>query len=166
MAAATARPLREDLERLDDALIVLRRLWQHPRLQQEFLARAGIQVDAALFRTLRAVERAERDEPGVGDVAEALGIDPSTASRFVDQAVCAGYAVRAASVQDRRRVVLTLTERGAALLEHANAARFVLLGELTDGWSPEDVRTLSSLLDRLRAATVDLPAAATPLARP
>lgn len=165
MPSATEHLLHNDLERLDDALIVLRRLWQHPRLQQEFLARAGIHVEAALFRTLRAIERAERDEPGVGDVAEALGVDPSTASRFVDQAVCAGYAARVPSQQDRRRVVLTLTERGAALLEHANGARVVLLGQLTEGWSADDVRTLSTLLDRLRAATADLPAAPPPMPR-
>lgn len=156
MSSPPTTAVRAELEQLDHALVSLRRLWQHRRLQQDLAARTGTTVQPALIRTLRAVELSERDEPCVGDVADALAVDPSTASRYVDQAVRDELVERTPSPADRRRAVLRVTAQGADLLEHANAARVAFLAELTDDWSAGDVRSLATLLDRLRAATLSL----------
>jgi DNA-binding MarR family transcriptional regulator len=105
-----------------------------------------------MIRTLRVVEQAQAAEPGVAALAAAMSVDASTASRLVDTAVAAGYVSRQTSVRDRRRSVLRLTPEGSALLDEATAVRTALLAELTDGWPPADVATLSALLERLAVA--------------
>ena len=141
--------LPPDLRALDDALIALRRLWLHPARRRRFLAELGEPIELATLRTLRAIDLAGGDEPSVGDVAAALVVDASTASRLVDQAVSGGYVSRRPSPSDRRRSVLELTTEGADVLERATKVRERLLAEVTADWPAEDVATLAALLQRL-----------------
>jgi DNA-binding MarR family transcriptional regulator len=140
--------MRSDLERLERALVRLRRLWESPPMKRRLLESLGRPVELSLIRTLRAIDWAEGDS-GVRQVAETLLVDSSTASRFVDQAVAAGCVKRSTSERDRRCSVLTLTEEGRALLDDVTAVRARLLAEMTEDWSGEDVATLSRLLERL-----------------
>jgi DNA-binding MarR family transcriptional regulator len=137
------------LHALDDALTRLRRVWLHPRRRRRFLTELGTPIELALLRTLRAIDTAETDEPGVCDVATELAVDASTSSRLVEQAVSAGYVERTPSATDRRRTVLSLSPQGVALLARATDVRERLLGEVTAEWAPEDVATLARLLTRL-----------------
>lgn len=143
---------RRDLEHLDLALTRLRRLWESPTIRQRLVAMVGGDVDPTLIRTLRAVERTELPEPGIGDVATILGVDNSTASRLVDQAVTAHMVARTTSSRDRRRSVLQLTPQGKALLRSALRARTTLLREVTSEWEPDEIATLAQLLQRFTAA--------------
>jgi DNA-binding MarR family transcriptional regulator len=115
----------------------------------------GVSIDPGVVRTLRAVRDCD-DEAGVGDVATWLGVDASTASRLVDRAVALGYLDRGVSSGDRRRTALTVTAAGADILERAVEVREALLGELTAGWSDDDVRTLADLLERLARRVSEL----------
>ena len=58
-------------------------------------------------------------EPGicVKDLADKVGLDKSGISRGVEELVRKGYVNREASKEDRRCVVLTLTEAGQARFE-------------------------------------------------
>jgi DNA-binding MarR family transcriptional regulator len=142
-AATTTR-----LERLDVAFGRLRRLWESPALKRRFMARMGTTVEPGVVRTLRAVGECGASG-GVGDVAAALAVDASTASRLVEQAVALGFLERATSPQDRRRTVLSLTSDGADILARATSVREELLSELTEDWSDRDVESLARLLERL-----------------
>jgi DNA-binding MarR family transcriptional regulator len=56
-------------------------------------------------------------EPGgvpLGDVISDLGVSKQTASQLVDTLVVRGYLERSVDPDDRRRVLVTLTERGRA----------------------------------------------------
>ncbi len=143
-------PAPSALRTLDDALTGLRRVWLRPGRRRRFLAELGEPVELAVLRTLRAIELVDGDEPGVSDVAAALGVKTSTASRMVDDAVTQGYVTRVASEVDRRRAVLQLTSEGARLLGRATQVRESLLAEVTADWSHEDVATLAGLLERLQ----------------
>lgn len=155
-------PTTSVLRTLDDALTGLRRVWLHPGRRRRFLAELGEPVELAVLRTLRAIELVGgtrsvagsepgvREEPGVSDVAAALAVKTSTASRLVEDAVAQGYVTRVASEVDRRRAVLRLTPEGARLLDRATAVRASLLAEVTADWSREDVATLARLLERLQ----------------
>ena len=143
LSSPPARPL----ERLDAALGRLRRLWDSPGIKQRIWDDLGQRVEPALFRTLRAVEA--EDAPGVGDIADRLHVDTSTASRLLDQAASRGFISRARHPADGRRSVIGLTVAGAELLRQATAARGRLLADLTDGWPQDDVAVLATLLDRL-----------------
>lgn len=145
MPPATAtRPL--DL--LSDALLETRGLVLRPGYRARLLGALGAQLSVGAIRVLRAVQRADGD-PCVADVAERLLVDPSTASRMVDQQVEAGYLRRDRHPEDRRRARLSLTAAGSELLDRATVARRELLAEATRDWDDADVALLGELLDRL-----------------
>jgi DNA-binding MarR family transcriptional regulator len=54
-------------------------------------------------------------------LAAALGLDKSTLSRTVDGLVTIGLLERTSSPDDRRSVVITLSENGKKVFEHINA---------------------------------------------
>ncbi len=58
-----------------------------------------------------------RRDAGVSDIAGLVGTSKQAASQLVDTLVTRGYLTRAPAPDDRRRVVLTLTERGVEAAE-------------------------------------------------
>jgi len=54
----------------------------------------------------------EPDGAGLSEVVTDLGVSKQTASQLIDTLVVRGYVERSADPDDRRRVLLTLTERG------------------------------------------------------
>jgi DNA-binding MarR family transcriptional regulator len=147
---------RTRLHDLDLALSRLRRFWHRPQLKARVFAELGPTVTPTLYTVLRAVATAESEDPCVGDVATALDIDASTASRFVADAVAVGHLERSVCEDDRRRSRLGVTPEGQALLDRGAAIRFGLLSEMTAGWPDEDVAALAGLLERLGDAARDL----------
>jgi DNA-binding MarR family transcriptional regulator len=139
-----------ELDALDEALLEIRRLVRRPGYRRRFLDSLHTSTDVGTVRVLRAVERAGDPAPCVGDVAERLDVDPSTASRLIDQQVTAGYLARTRSPHDRRRTTLGLTDAGRDLLAEVTEVRRDLLAEVTRDWDRAEVTTLVSLLDRLR----------------
>lgn len=146
----------DHLQELDLALTRLRRFWHRPQLKARVLAELGPAVSPTRYNVVRAVAGVEGEHACVGDVASALDVDASTASRFVADAVEAGYLERSTSDEDRRRSRLEVTAQGRALLDHGAAIRRGLLAEMTAGWDPADVATLTALLERLGDAARDL----------
>lgn len=133
---------------LDHALLEVRRLVNRPGYRRRLLGPLGRRIELSTVRVLHAVDQAPRP-PSIGDVAAILAIDPSTASRLVDQRVADGHLERSPDPEDRRRVVLRLTGDGTALIEEVAASRREMLTEVTLGWSAADRRTLEELLTRL-----------------
>ncbi len=88
------------------------------------------------------------DGCSVGDVAEAVTVAHSTASRLVDRAVRAGMVTRTRDAAEARRAVLRLTPAGERLQASATEFRQRQLAEVTSGWSAGDVTVLSTLLQR------------------
>lgn len=143
------------LEQLDMALGRIRRLWEQPGIRAWFAARIDLeQVDASIFRTLRAVNQLGPDGASVNGVAEILRIDASTASRFLDRARAGGYTERSASPDDRRRSSFALTADGREQLRQLRNRRIELLGQLTTTWTVDDIELLIALLDRLDDAVI------------
>jgi DNA-binding MarR family transcriptional regulator len=153
----TPSPARTALASLDAALLDVRRLGRRPGYRSRLLAAVGDAIDISTVRVLRAVERGHGSGGGdadggicVGDVAARLEVDPSTASRLVDQQVTTGYLQRQRCATDRRRSTLTLTDAGRTVLAEVTGARLDLLAEVTADWSEHEVATLATALDRLR----------------
>jgi DNA-binding MarR family transcriptional regulator len=144
--------MRSELARLDAAVTQLRRFWEGAAIRREFQSRLGSPVDISLIRTLRAIERSGSSGSSVADVAGALAVDASTASRLVNAVVAKEFVNRNSSAEDKRRAQLFLTVQGTNLLSSANRIRTELLGEITEGWSHDDLDALAALLDRLGEA--------------
>jgi len=88
----------------------------------------GLNLTMAQLKALFTLDR----EPGttVSGLSERLGIKPPAASLLVDKLAHAHLVVRQAHSGDGRRVVLSLTSRGAALatrLRHGSQSRL-------EGW--------------------------------
>lgn len=134
---------------LDDALVTIRRVLLRPGYRARLLDGLPGQVELATLRLLRTVQRHD-GAPSIGEVAEVLMIDPSTASRVVDRAVGSELLERRACTDDRRRARLHLTPTGNELLDRATDRRRELLAEVTADWTEEEldllVRQLTSLV--------------------
>jgi len=139
---------RHILADLDRALLEVRRLVNRPGYRRRLLGPLGRRIELSTVRVLHAVDQAPA-APSIGGVAATLAIDPSTASRLVEQRVNEGLLERSPDAQDRRRTVLRLTPAGEALLDELAAARIGMLTEVTASWSATDIRTLDELLHRL-----------------
>lgn len=135
---------------LDAALLDLRRVWMHPRLLRWFAEEVGTDVEMATLRTLRTIEASGGEALGVSDLAAAMAVDASTASRLVEQAVAEGYVVRRGSTRDRRRTELALTAEGERLLARSTEVRARMLGRATAHWDDDDLIALAELLSRLQ----------------
>ena len=142
------RPARRRLEGIDAALLELRALVARPGYRRRLLGPLGRRIELSTVRLLQTVERAA-EPPSIGEVASALGVDPSTASRLVEQRVGEGLLERHRSPADGRRTTLHLTDGGRALLAELKDARHDLLAEITGGWDVVDLEALETLMSRL-----------------
>lgn len=88
-------------------------------IRAEMRRHLGARISVPQFRALALIERV----PGtsLSDVAEHLGVTRPTASALVDRLVRRGLVGRVQHPQERRRVALSLTRAGRALLERARA---------------------------------------------
>jgi DNA-binding MarR family transcriptional regulator len=141
---------RDPLATLDVALLELRRLVNRPGYRRRLLGPLGRAVELSTVRVLHAIDQSP-EPPSVGDIATILAIDPSTASRLVEQRVADGLVRRERSTSDGRRTTLELTDAGAALLVDLAASRRAMLAEVTAGWGTDDIHRLDELLRRLIA---------------
>lgn len=136
------------LHSLDDAVHHVRVALQRPAYARRMLRGLAFDGGMASLRVLRAVERSS-EAPSIRQIATALGVEHSTASRLVDGLVRSGLVEKSPSATDQRQTLLRLTQEGGSLLDEATARRQQLMAEATQGWDDADVRTLAQLLQRL-----------------
>lgn len=82
------------------------------------------------------------------DLAEALRVDPSTATRAVQRLENAGLAERNPSEEDGRVVMATITRSGMRLHDDVLGRRSELMTHLMGRYDAAERATLADLLDR------------------
>jgi DNA-binding MarR family transcriptional regulator len=125
---------------------------------QAIIEEFGVTIQAGQYPFLAAIDRA--GPLTIGELAESVGITQPGATRTLGQLMDAGLVEARASEEDQRRKLVSLTEKGRALVERSRrdiwpgieAAVRDLCGDLS-----------GPLLDQL--ATIEEGLAATPLAR-
>ena len=87
-------------------------------------------------------------------LANEVAIHQSTLTRIVERLEDKGYLVRRRSDENRRSVVVELTEQGAQLFEQLDAQTTVLVSRVLDTLGPDDreaavhgMEVLSAVLD-------------------
>lgn len=141
--ATSCEQLRELLVRLSRAMLLLEK------------SEGGCcGVTLAQCHMLVETAKAQASHPlGVGDVAQALGVDLSTASRVADGLVRQQLLRRAPSEVDRRRAVLTLTPSGRRLVEEINGGMNDYASQVLAALPPsrlkEVLRSLELLADAM-----------------
>ncbi|MGH3357843.1 MAG: MarR family winged helix-turn-helix transcriptional regulator [Nocardioidaceae bacterium] len=140
------------LRALDEVLAGVRTMQQRPVYRRAVTADLGMSGGFASLRVLRAIEwLAEDGAPSISDIANRLAVEHSTASRAVDVVVRDGLVSRTACERDQRRTRLALTADGRGILRKSTTRRVRLLEEVTAGWEPNEIESLSALLERLLA---------------
>lgn len=101
--------------------------------------------------------RVSEREPGrLSDLAESVELDLSTISRQIRDLVANGLIARTPDPADGRAALLSLTERGTAVLEAVSEARRRVLAQAIDDWTDEERNALASGLLRLGAGLHDI----------
>ncbi len=95
------------------------------------------------------VRVSEQAPARLSEVAEAVDLDLSTVSRQVRDLVAAGLVARTPDPADGRAALLSLTERGAAVLHAVSEDRRRVLAEAIGDWTDEERNALASGLLRL-----------------
>lgn len=140
---------RDDLDRVDRALVGLRHLWSGPlTLNDPTLGT----LDMSTVWIVDALTRDEtHDEVTIGELAVAIDVAHSTASRLADRAQASGAVTRHPSTRDARRVAVELTDQGRLLAGTARTFRADYLARAMAAWNPADRRSFADLLTRFAA---------------
>jgi DNA-binding MarR family transcriptional regulator len=138
-------------DHLDDLLTRIHVARQRPSWRRRLLDGAGPVPNVSTLRTLRAVEHHQRNGCGasIGDVADYLAVEHSTASRTVSAVVAAGLLAKSSADDDQRRSVLVLTDIGVQALATVTGRRRDLVAETVADWDVADIDRLVILLERL-----------------
>jgi DNA-binding MarR family transcriptional regulator len=140
----------ELLHRLDDLARMLRTIRQRRATERP-------EIPFGMLGILRGIEqltdRAGRHgEEAVGchakELAETVGLDPSTVSRVVTALVARGLVDRRTDPADRRASILVLTDAGRAALADAQDWYADLVVRALADWQPADVAVFTSVLGR------------------
>lgn len=119
----------------------------------ELLRRRGANdagLDRSEYLLLRALEHT--GPAGIGTLATALGLDPSTAGRQVAALQRKDLVTGAPSAADRRCTIIAATAEGERRREVTRRRRVESTAELLDGWNPDDLTTLARMFTRYNQA--------------
>ncbi len=110
-------------------------------------SRRGADLSVPQFRALAYIGR--RHGCSLSDVAQHVGTALPSMSKLVDGLVGRGLVERAAETDDRRRVALSLTQRGDALLTLAVKGAETALADLFSGVPAGERAAVVATLHRL-----------------
>ena len=134
-------------EEVDAVLVASRAL---VAMAARTLAPIEEKLTASQWRALVVV--AQRQGTALHEVATALGVHPSTATRTCDRLVGAGLISRNDDPDDRRDPALTPTEEGRQLVESVYAARREVIAEALERMPAASRRRLASTLQDFAVA--------------
>jgi DNA-binding MarR family transcriptional regulator len=135
-------------DHLDELLTRLLVARQRPGWRRRLLDGGNPVASVSTLRALRAVEQ-RGGGASIGDVAEYMAVEHSTASRTVAGVVAAGLVTKTSATDDQRKCVLVLTDVGRKALAAVTDRRRELVAETIADWPDTDLDTLVTLLDRL-----------------
>ncbi|MCZ4064502.1 MarR family transcriptional regulator [Oxalobacter aliiformigenes] len=87
-----------------------------------------------------------------GEVADALGLDPSSIVRVIDRLIAAELLTREEDANDRRARLLTLTENGRQRVKQVTEAMRPFRRKLFEDIDREDLMAALRVLEQLKKA--------------
>ena len=119
------------------------------------LAAAGEEVTLPQYRAL--VVLAARGPQGTADLAAALAVNPSTATRMCDRLIRKGLVRRHRQAGDRRTVRITLTAEGRDLVTEVTRLRRAELARLLGALPSDQHQQVIAAFEAFAAAAGELP---------
>ena len=117
-------------------------------IRAELRKHGAREMSVPQYRTLAYVYRNEG--ASLSEVCDYIGLTLSTMSTLVDGLVAHGFVNRRTDPEDRRRMILTLTEPGRARLQSARAATLSYLEERLHQLPASDRATITLAMRMLR----------------
>jgi DNA-binding MarR family transcriptional regulator len=153
-----------------DVAVRIGRAWREMRrgastakLRDYLFGTADDALDAGQMDTLDVL--AQRPSWRMSELADALHVDPSTATRAVQRLVKVHLASRGADRDDGRVVVVCVTDAGRKLRNDIERRRAYVITQLMSAFTPGERSDLADLLTRfiheLDEVVDDLPRAST-----
>ena len=144
------------ITRLDRALLRMRHTVVRPETTAVPIPALSRTVDLAKVLACLAIsDLADLDDAGaagspvtVKDVALALSLEHSTASRLLAEAEAEGLVERSTDPTDRRRTQVRLTGTGDAVVQQSSAIRTWAFDAILAGWDTEQLRTFTELVEK------------------
>ncbi|MEY3680203.1 MAG: hypothetical protein RL547_815 [Actinomycetota bacterium] len=161
-AMATPRPTPIDFDDPYQREVALRvgRAWRDIRrgasmsvLVGYFFGTGDDALESGQMDTLDVL--VQQDGWRMGDLADALRVDPSTATRAVQRLERVGYASRCTSPSDKRVVMVSVTDAGRARHADAQARRFDALRAIMEEFDAKERQHLAAFLERFVHALDD-----------
>jgi DNA-binding MarR family transcriptional regulator len=141
-------PIERDVAfRIGNAWKELRRGASMRQLRGRIFGEGDDALDPGQVDTLDLL--VQRDSWRMSDLAEALRIDPSTATRAMQRLDRSGLSTREPNDDDRRLVMASATTLGRKRHEVIAERRRHMLSHMLSGFTPEERSQLADLLERL-----------------
>lgn len=108
------------------------------------------------LRQLSALTMIESEKTSLGDVARRLMVTPAVVTGLIDRLEKRGYVRRINSTDDRRRVLLALTDEGRAAAENVSNLLQREMAAALATFSAAELEELDRSLTRLRPVATSL----------
>lgn len=117
-------------------------------IRAEMRAQHEADLSVPQFRVLAYLRR--HPDSSLSDVAEHIGVTRATASAMTDRLVQRGFVSRVEDPNERRHIMLNLTEIGSIHLQQARAATLATITTLLSPLSTDQLATLATSLTLLK----------------
>lgn len=108
---------------------------------------SGMDITAAQFKVLISIYKGFASPV---EISKNLVMDAGAMSRMVDRMVKRGLVCRTPNPQDKRQVVLALTDKGQAICDRfQNEALVSIISDLTARLTPDESRLLVELITKM-----------------
>ncbi|WEG14656.1 MarR family transcriptional regulator [Pullulanibacillus sp. KACC 23026] len=134
-----------DDNKIDEFLMHWRFINRH--LREGKLSHGDKKITRLQWTLLRHVSRT--DQCTMGSLAEHFNVSMSTVSQMIDRLENWGYVQRGSSARDARVKIVSLTEKGEAIIEDVTAAYLKLLNNGLSSFSSNEQDQFIGFLKRL-----------------
>ncbi len=117
-------------------------------IRTEMRSRRSSELTVPQFRVLVYVNSYEGSS--LWEVAHHMGLTPSTTSRLVDGLIMRGLMARVDDPADRRRVQLTVTDRGKTILDSTTQGTVSYLADILRRVDADDLLIVDKAMEVLR----------------
>jgi DNA-binding MarR family transcriptional regulator len=145
------RMARDDKHaRIEELLLALILRANRARIYDDLLKGAKLSIDKALYPVLSATAAIEPAR--VADIAEVVGLNPTTTSRHLSALEREGLVSRAKNTRDARVAVIELTSQGKRAIRGLRDARRAVFARLLADFDEAELQQFGDYLQRLQDA--------------
>jgi MarR family transcriptional regulator, organic hydroperoxide resistance regulator len=135
--------LKPDVDRILEAIIYL--YTESRRITKELARRANL--TGPQLTVVKLLET--MGDLSLSDLSERIRAQNSTVTGIIDRMVREGLVTRARSTEDRRVVLIQLTEKGQALAQEIKVEPMEIFRSALESLSPQETRDLMKILTKI-----------------